>query len=64
MRDSAVLFTGCDFVSLSSGTKENLWNYFMATMADDPDKAAMHLLREMWPAPDRKVDTETFRRSI
>jgi predicted unusual protein kinase regulating ubiquinone biosynthesis (AarF/ABC1/UbiB family) len=61
IRDEQVLFTGCDFVSLSSGTKENLWNYIMATMVDDPDKAAMHLLREMCPAQHRKVDAETFR---
>ncbi len=61
IRGHKVFFTGCDFVSLSSSTRENLWNYVMATMVDDPDKAAMHLLREMWPAQHGKVDAETFR---
>lgn len=56
---NSVLFTGCDYVGLPSGTKDNLRNYFMATMMDDPDKAAMYLLREMWPT-QRKVDPETF----
>lgn len=59
--DNAALFTGCDFIGLPASTKENLWNYFMATMVDDPDKAAMYLLREMWPTQHAKVDSETFR---
>lgn len=59
--DNSVLFTGCDFFALSPGSKENLWNYLMATMVDDPDKAAMCLLREMWPARHARVDAETFR---
>jgi predicted unusual protein kinase regulating ubiquinone biosynthesis (AarF/ABC1/UbiB family) len=61
LADNRVLFTGCDFITLPSGSKENLWNYLMATMADDPDKAAMCLLQEMWPAQRAKVDAETFR---
>lgn len=59
--ENAFLFTGCDFITLPSGTKENLWNYLLATMVDDPDKAAMYLLREMWPGRRTKVDAETFR---
>ncbi|HEY6253588.1 MAG TPA: AarF/UbiB family protein [Candidatus Angelobacter sp.] len=59
--DNRVLFTGCDFIALPPGSKENLWNYLMATMVDDPDKAATCLLREMWPAQRTKVDSETFR---
>ena len=58
---NAFLFTGCDFITLASSTKENLWNYLMATMVDDPDKAGMYLLREMWPGRRAKVDSETFR---
>jgi predicted unusual protein kinase regulating ubiquinone biosynthesis (AarF/ABC1/UbiB family) len=61
IRDDQIVFNGCDFVSLSSVSKENLWNYIMATMVDDPDKAALHLLREMGPPQHGKVDTETFR---
>jgi predicted unusual protein kinase regulating ubiquinone biosynthesis (AarF/ABC1/UbiB family) len=59
--DNAVLFTTCEFLDLPPGAKENLWNYFMATMGDDPDKAARYLLREMWPSRRAKVDSETFR---
>jgi len=61
VRENAFLFTGCDFVGLPVSAKENLWNYFMAIMVDDPDRAAMYLLREMWPTQDQKVDSETFR---
>jgi len=59
--NNTVLFTGCDFIALPPASKENLWNYLMATIVDDPDKAAMCLLREMWPAKRARVDSETFR---
>jgi len=59
--ENGTLFTGCDFVGLSATTKENLWNYFMATMVDDPDRAAMYLLREMEPPKRATLDSETFR---
>lgn len=58
--ENTLLFTDCDFITLPSSTKENLWNYLMATMVDDPDKAALYLLREMW-RQRVKVDAETFR---
>jgi ubiquinone biosynthesis protein len=59
--DNAALFSGCELIALHAGTKENLWNYLMATMVDDPDKAASYLLREMWPVQRANIDATTFR---
>jgi predicted unusual protein kinase regulating ubiquinone biosynthesis (AarF/ABC1/UbiB family) len=59
--DSAALFSGCEFIALHAGSKENLWNYLTATMVDDPDKAATYLLREMWPDHSANIDADTFR---
>ena len=60
--DKAAFFSGCEFVTLHEAAKENLWSYLMATIADDPDKAAMYLLREMGPSrcADVDIDAEIF----
>lgn len=58
--NNALLFEGCEFARISAESRENLWNYLMATMVDDPDKAAMYLLREMFPS-QRRVDLQAFR---
>jgi predicted unusual protein kinase regulating ubiquinone biosynthesis (AarF/ABC1/UbiB family) len=61
LADNRILFTDCDFNSLTSSTKENLWGYLTATMADDPDRAGMYLLKEMEPPQRVEVDPEMFR---
>lgn len=59
--DDKILFTGCDFAVLPAATKDNLWNYLMATLVDDPDRATQYLMREMWALPNMKVSAESFR---
>jgi len=59
--NSALLFDGCDFAGLAQGPRENLWNYLLATIVDDPDKAAMYLLREMFPSQRGTFDLQAFR---
>jgi len=54
-------FRNCEFVGLPSSTRENLSTYLSALMRDDPDKAAIHLLREMiLRQPGRKNDADMF----
>lgn len=60
-QENKIVFTGCDFTALPAATRENLWNYLMATMVDDPDRATQYLLREMWPLPNAKASGEGFR---
>lgn len=60
-RDNALFFNGCDVVRLPASAKENLWNYLMAAMIDDPDRAARYLLREMYPPEHKQVSSEAFR---
>lgn len=59
--DNRILFTGCDLTALPSSIRDNLWNYLMATVVDDPDRATLYLLREMYPLPGRHVDGQHFR---
>jgi len=59
-----ISFLNCDLVGLPSGAKENLLSYFNCMMADDPDRAAMYLLREMIPAQATKIDADSFRSSF
>ena len=59
--DNRILFIGCDLSTLSSNTRDNLWNYMMATIVDDPDRATLYLLREMYPQPKVRVDGQDFR---
>lgn len=60
-QDNKIVFTGCDFSVLPVASRENLWNYLMATMVDDPDRATQYLLREMWPLSNARVSGESFR---
>lgn len=55
-----VAFVNCDLACLPGSAKENLQNYFNAMLADDPDRAARHLLLEMAPGKSR-IDPEAFR---
>jgi len=59
--DNRILFTGCDLTTLSLNAQDNLWNYMMATIVDDPDRATLYLLREMYPLPNMRVDGQDFR---
>lgn len=59
-----ICFRDCDFAVLPKKTKENLWNYLIATGTDDPDKAASYLLTEMSRANHARVDPEAFRSSF
>src|SRR5947209_11594253 len=62
LEDNRISFLGCEFVGLPSSTRENLSKYLGALMANDPDTAAMYLLREMAPRhAHHKIDTELFR---
>lgn len=64
-QDNHISFLNCDLVGLSSNARENLLNYLDAFLMEDPDKAAMYLLREMVPTRSgRKVDIESFRSSF
>ena len=45
--DKRIAFTGGEFARLPSDTKKNLWQYLIATVTEDPDKACSCLLREM-----------------
>lgn len=59
-----IAFVSCDLVGLPSSAKENLRSYFTAMLADDPDKAAMHLLKEMSFVKSGAVDLDRFRSSF
>ena len=59
--DNRILFAGCDWTTLSSNARDNLWSYMMATIVDDPDRATLYLLREMYPLPHIRVDGQNFR---
>jgi predicted unusual protein kinase regulating ubiquinone biosynthesis (AarF/ABC1/UbiB family) len=59
-----ISFLNCDLVGLPTGAKENLQSYFNAMLADDPDRAAMYLLREMSPTKAMRIDPESFRSSF
>jgi len=58
--DKQVAFINCDLAGLPKSAKENLRGYFNAMLADDPDRAAKHLLLEMVPRKSR-VDPDAFR---
>jgi len=59
--DNRMFFVGCELTTLSSNSRDNLWNYMMATIVDDPDRATLYLLREMYPLPKVRVDGQDFR---
>jgi ubiquinone biosynthesis protein len=44
---SQIAFTGGILVSLPDAAKVNLWNYLIAALMDDPDRACSSLLKEM-----------------
>ena len=56
-----IAFLHCDVVGLPGSSKENLSSYFDALLSDDPDKAAMYLLREMAPHPGKTIDGDSLR---
>jgi predicted unusual protein kinase regulating ubiquinone biosynthesis (AarF/ABC1/UbiB family) len=56
-----VVFNGHEFVELPQHTKENLRHYLLATLVDDPDRAALHLLQEMHPPRDGMHEAAEFR---
>jgi predicted unusual protein kinase regulating ubiquinone biosynthesis (AarF/ABC1/UbiB family) len=57
----SVVFNGQEFVELPQHTKENLRYYLLATLVDDPDRAALHLLQEMHPPVDGMHEAAEFR---
>jgi hypothetical protein len=59
--DNKVFFASCDLTALSASSRDNLWNYLIATMVDDPDRATLYLLREMQPRQNMKADGHSFR---
>jgi predicted unusual protein kinase regulating ubiquinone biosynthesis (AarF/ABC1/UbiB family) len=50
-----------DLTRLPRLAQTNLWNYLLATVMDDPDRAAMHLLQEMSHAGSSPAEPERFR---
>jgi predicted unusual protein kinase regulating ubiquinone biosynthesis (AarF/ABC1/UbiB family) len=60
-RDDQISFAGCELATLPHATAENLWNYLLAALVDDPDRSAMYLLEEMYRAGSKEVDLESFR---
>jgi predicted unusual protein kinase regulating ubiquinone biosynthesis (AarF/ABC1/UbiB family) len=52
---SASIFYGNEFIELPQDTAQNLRQYLLATLVDDPDRAARYLLQEM-RAPAHGVD--------
>jgi ubiquinone biosynthesis protein len=59
-----ISFLNCDLAGLPATAKENLLSYFNCMMADDPDRAALYLLREMMPLRATKIDADNFRSSF
>lgn len=61
-KENRISFLNCEFLGLPGNTRENLANYLGALIGNDPDKAAMYLLREMSLCDTgRKIDPELFR---
>jgi predicted unusual protein kinase regulating ubiquinone biosynthesis (AarF/ABC1/UbiB family) len=56
-----VSFLGREFLELPPRTKENLRQYLLATLVDDPDRAALHLLQEMHPPRGGLNEVAEFR---
>ena len=52
---AANIFHGNEFMELPQDTAQNLRQYLLATLVDDPDRAARYLLQEM-REPDHGVD--------
>jgi predicted unusual protein kinase regulating ubiquinone biosynthesis (AarF/ABC1/UbiB family) len=63
-KKNRISFMHCDLVGMPTGAQENLLSYFNSMLADDPDRAAMYLLREMLPAKTGNLDADTFRSSF
>lgn len=57
----SIAFKGTEFIELSKHTKENLRYYLLATLVDDPDRAALHLLQEMHPPREGLQEAAEFR---
>jgi predicted unusual protein kinase regulating ubiquinone biosynthesis (AarF/ABC1/UbiB family) len=60
-KDDQLFFEGCELASLPKGVIENLWNYLLAALIDDPDRSATYLLQEMYSAKRKEVDLQSFR---
>jgi hypothetical protein len=59
-----IAFLNCDLARLPQGARENLSSYFDAVMSDDPNRAAMFLLREMRPPASGRIDIDSFHSSF
>jgi predicted unusual protein kinase regulating ubiquinone biosynthesis (AarF/ABC1/UbiB family) len=62
--NGSVSFEGCEFAVLPKQVRDNLWNYLLAALVDDPDRSAAHLLREMYPETRKEIDPQSFRTSF
>jgi predicted unusual protein kinase regulating ubiquinone biosynthesis (AarF/ABC1/UbiB family) len=61
-KENRFFFLNCEFVGLPNNARENLAKYLGALMGNDPDTAAMYLLREMsLRDPRGKIDPELLR---
>lgn len=61
---TGVAFVGNEFVELPPRTTENLCHYLFATLVDNPDTAALHLLQEMHPPRGGLKEAAEFRSSF
>ena len=59
--DNRLSFEGCELAKLPKAVRENLWNYLLAALVDDPDRSATYLLEEMKPARNKEIDAQSFR---
>lgn len=62
--DGRFYLRDCHLVALPKRQKEDLQKYLMAAATDDPDKAALHLLRELSRVDRSQIDVESFRSSF
>lgn len=59
--DNQLYFEGCELTRLPKAAIDNLWNYLLAALVDDPDRSATHLLQEMKAARYKEIDVQSFR---
>jgi len=60
-KNDRLSFEGCELAKLPKAVRENLRNYLLAAVVDDPDRSAACLLHEMYSAGNKKIDVQSFR---
>lgn len=60
-KNDQLYFEGCELAKLPKGVRENLWNYLLAALVDDPDRSSAYLVHEMYVVGHDKIDLQSFR---